>query len=552
MVFDRCGGEGPQAEQRSLLRGRGGAVSSPHHLASRAGVDALRQGGTAVDAAIAANAVLAVVDPSACGLAGDAFWLIWNARERRLYGLNGSGRSGSLASLDGVPAGATHMERRGAAAVTVPGAVRSWQDAHARFGRLPTSSLLAEAVTLASEGFVASNTFASEVEWMHQSTLSVAYDAGLSALYRPGGVALRPGEKVRLPALAATLARLAEQGLDDFYHGETKDRLARFLSSSGSSIVAGDLEDHQSIWCEPISQTYRDVEVFSTPANSSGMVALDILGILDRLPAASSEEADAAPWWHRVIESVKLALADRDSVLCDPASFDRGAFERLMSAGDMARKASLITDTAKLDGAAVRALVGGTVVVCAVDAEGSMVTLIESVAGRFGALLADPATGLHLNNRGSAFALDPRHPNALAPRKRVASSLMPTMAMRNGQPWLALASMGGDSQPQLVAQLICRLVDGRQPLAEAMRAPRWYAMAEEVAAPIRRIRFERHARRDLVEQLASRGHEIEFNLDERPWTGRMQAIEIDRATNTLVAATDPRSADGAPAVVLDG
>ncbi|MFT4264538.1 MAG: gamma-glutamyltransferase, partial [Nocardioides sp.] len=535
------------AGRPTAARGRGGGVAAPHHLASRAGIEVLSAGGSAVDAAIAANAVLTVVDPSAAGLGGDAFWLVWSPRDGRVVGLNGSGRSGSLTPLAGREG--TLMERVGPATVTVPGAVRSWLDAHRRFGRLPTERLLAPAISAAQDGFPASPTFVDDIEWMHRAATGSAHGSVLDGLLRRHGRPWRPSEIVRLPRLAATLDRLATAGLADFYEGQIAADLERYFRSISAPIAAGDLTRHTSLWCEPVSATYRGVELVTTPPNSSGVTALEILSILGETEPPAPDEVDTVGWWHRGIEAAKLALADRDAVLTDPDDLDPTRVASLLSREVARDRARRIAPYADLDGLPVRALVGGTAVIVTADADGSIAVLIQSVASRFGALLADPVTGVHLHNRGSAFSTDPAHPNALRPGARVASSLIPLMVLRNGRPWVALATMGGDSQAQLDAQVVSRLVDGRQSPESALAAPRWYAVAEEEAGPTRRVRCEPHTPASLLDGLAGLGHQIESTSAQRPWTGRMQCLAVE-ADGTLLACTDPRSLDGAPAVAL--
>ncbi|MGP1674959.1 MAG: gamma-glutamyltransferase, partial [Candidatus Limnocylindrales bacterium] len=267
-----------------LARGTHGAVVAPHHLATAAGLHILRSGGSAVDAAIATNAVLGVVTPGACGLGGDAFWLIWDAAAQRETALNGSGRSPAAASAEALRAGGlTRLPTRGPLSITVPGAVRSWSDAHGRHGRLSRDAILAPAIELARGGFAADDAFIGSVERATPEVVAhVGVDAGFFAVFRPHGRAWRPGERVRLPALAATLEKLARDGFDAFYDGELGERQAAALAAAGAPFAARDFATHRSTWGEPIGIDYRGVRVTSHPPNSSGVVALELLGILER------------------------------------------------------------------------------------------------------------------------------------------------------------------------------------------------------------------------------------------------------------------------------
>jgi len=266
-----------------LVRGARGAVVAPHHLASAAGLGILRAGGHAVDAAIATNAVLAVVLPSGCGIGGDAFWLIWDEGAGRQTALNGSGRAASAADPAALRArGVTTLPYRGPLAITVPGAVRSWGDAHARHGRLARADILAPAIQLARDGFPAWDGFISAVEGALPAVVeALGSGSGFEQVYRPHGRPWRAGERVRLPALASTLERLADVGFDDFYDGEIAARQARGLSAIGCLISARDLEAHTSTWTEPLVTDYRGVRVTTHPPNSSGIVALELLNILE-------------------------------------------------------------------------------------------------------------------------------------------------------------------------------------------------------------------------------------------------------------------------------
>jgi gamma-glutamyltranspeptidase/glutathione hydrolase len=557
-----------------LARGASGAVVAPHHLATAAGLGILRAGGSAVDAAIAANAVLAVVMGGACGIGGDAFWLVWDAAPATLHALNGSGRSASR-HVDAVrAAGLERMPLRGPLTITVPGAVASWGEAHARWGRLPRADLLAPAIDLAANGFAASAGWIASVE-----TAAVAFGGepatdgaigtvagadpsmhGLDArawasAYRPAGRSWRLGERVRLPALAVTLGRLADAGFADLYTGDMAEAQAAGLAAAGSPIDAADLAAHRTDVGEPITAPYRDVVVATHPPNSSGIVGLEILRILERLgapdPAAYATGRGAgAAWSHAGIEAAKLALADRDAFLTDPDAGPVPVAE-LLSEAHVAELAASIDPRRAAEPAASRLpRGGGTIYLAAVDRDGNAVSLIESNYMGFGSGVVDPATGIAYQNRGAYFSLDPDRANRLAPRKRTLHTLMPAMLLRDGRPWVVVGSMGGDAQPQIHAQVVPALVDGGLSPAAAVAMPRWFVDPVEHFEPPRVVRIEPRVGLATIERLRALGHDVVEAEPFDPVLGHCHAIELvdggPAAGGTLAAATDPRS-EGAPA-----
>jgi gamma-glutamyltranspeptidase len=544
-----------------LARGTHGAVVAPHHLATAAGLGVLRQGGTAVDAAIATNAVLGVVAPQSCGIGGDAFWLIWDAAAGRQVALNGSGRSAAAADAASLRAeGHERMPFRGPLSITVPGAIRSWGDAHARYGRLSRDAILAPAIELAQDGFAASDDYADAVESMAPICRRLlGPDAGFDAVFRPHGRPWQPGERVRQPALAATLETLAREGFDAFYDGDLGEHQAAALAAAGSPITHDDLRAHRSTWGEPIEIDYRGVRVTTHPPNSSGVVALELLGILAFLdpPERGSfgERGVHDPRWiHLGIEAAKLTMADRDAYLTDPAARDVPVAELL----DPARLASLAAridpNRAAQPVPAANPPGGDTIFLGTVDAEGNAVSLIESNWAGFGSAVVDPVTGIHYQNRGSFFSLDPGHANVLAPRKRTLHTLLPGMLFRDGQPdpWIVVGSMGGDAQPQVHAQFVSAVVDGGLDIQTAIAAPRWFVEPRELLAPPTDVHLESRHLPDVAEALRDLGHYIvptgAFDSD----LGHEHAIELvnggpSAPDGSLAAATDPRS-EGLPAV----
>ena len=544
-----------------LARGARGAVVAPHHLATAAGSSILRVGGSAVDAAIATNAVLGVVMPGSCGLGGDAFWLIWDEATGRQHALNGSGRAAVAADAAALrDRGLRTMPLRGPLAITVPGAVRSWGDAHRRFGRLSRDAILAPAIELARDGFPAWDGFIAGVEAMVPLVAAFGLGGGFAAVFRPHGRPWRAGERVRLSALAVTLETLVREGFDAFYDGDLADRQARGLAAAGSPIAATDLSAHRSDWTDPISIDYRGVRVTSHPPNSSGVVALELLSILEQFepprPDTFGPDGVTDPAWiHLGIEAAKLAMADRDAHLTDPAFRDVPVVALTDPAHAAALAARIDPGRAAPAVAATNPRGGGTVYLAAVDGQGNAVSLIESNYLDFGSGVVDPETGIHYQNRGSYFSLDPAHPNVLEPGKRTLHTLLPGMLFRPGQaqPWIVAGSMGGDAQPQVHAQLVSALVDGGVDVRTAVTAPRWYVEPAEHFAPPIDVRLESRHRAGIAEALQALGHPVTMAPPFDSNLGHEHAIELvdggPAATDgTVAAATDPRSA-GLPAVL---
>jgi gamma-glutamyltranspeptidase/glutathione hydrolase len=537
-----------------LVQGARGAVTSPNHLASQAGIGILRAGGSAVDAAIATNAALAVVSSYMCGLGGDAFWLIWDVQAGAARALNGSGRSAARATIDAARAsGLTEIPVRGAWTVTVPGAIDSWREAHERYGRLPWGALFEPAIELAGDGFAASDT------WL-QATASGTRVFGDSSdwakTFLPPAGEWRLGERVTLPNLGRTLSRIAAEGAAIAYTGELAARGARYLESRGSPIRGQDFAAHRSDWLDPIATTYRGVTSISHPPNSSGPLALltlNVLSCFDPPPPAAYDGrgVDDADWVHAGLEASRLVIAHRDAKLTDMDAMVDGDLAALLSRALAAELAG------RIDGGRVQPPVpttlprgGGTIFLATADRWGGAVSLIQSNYAGFGSGLVDPETGIGYQNRGAFFRLDPSHPNALAPRKRTMHTLTPGMLLRDGLPWIVHGAMGGEIQPQVFAQFVSAVVDGRLGIATAVAAPRWAADVDNHLGPPSLTSIESRYHESVVAGLRARGHDVRIAA---PWSsgmGHEHAIELVREpgseTPTFAATADPRS-EGLPA-----
>jgi gamma-glutamyltranspeptidase / glutathione hydrolase len=510
-------------------RGSRGAVASPHFLASQVGLEVLKAGGSAVDAAIATNAALSVVAAHSCGLGGDAFWLVWDGQE--VHGLNGSGASAQAATLDAArSAGLQQMPPRGPWTVTVPGAIHSWAEAHSRFGRLAWAELLLPAAELA-DGFTATDGWIGAIE---RSARVFGTDGDWARTFRPANRPWRTGETVRLPALARTLRLLADEGPSVAYEGQLAERAGQYLAGHGSPLRAGDFREHRSEWVEPISIGYRGYESVSLPANSSGPTALELLGLLERFEAG----ADEARWVHIGLQAAKLALADREAHLTDPRHMDPATADRLLAPDRLDRLAAMIDPDRLTDLPASPALGGGTIYLATADSDGSMVSLLESNYAGFGSGLVDPQTGIAYQNRGAFFSLDAGHANVLAPGKRTVHTLVPGLLMRDGRPWIAHGSMGGEIQPLIYAQLVSAVVDRRTPVDVAVAGPRWATHhagdVEDPSLAVLEDRFDQA----LVDGLRQRGHRVELVEPYSSALGHCHAIEASE--DGYLAASDPR------------
>jgi oxamate amidohydrolase len=424
---------------------------------------------------------------------------------------------------------------------------------------LSRADILAPAIDLASGGFPAYPDLIEAIEGTAElATKEIGPDAGFLRVYRPDGHGWRPGELIRLPALAATLRRLADDGFDTFYAGDLAERQARALAAAGSAITAADFEAHQSTWTNTIATMYRGVRVTSHPPNSSGLVALELLNILEQFepPGASAFAAGRgadARWAHLGIEASKLAMADRDAHLTDP-EFQVMPINELLDKAYAAELAGRIDPTrAGPAPAATAPRGGGTIYLATVDGEGNAVSLIESNYLGFGSGIVDPDTGVHYQNRGSYFSLDAAHPNVLAAGKRTLHTLLPGMLFRDDDaPWVVAGSMGGDAQPQIHAQLVSALVDGGLDVQAGVSAPRWFVEPAEHFAPPVEVRAEPRFAPGVLEELEAMGHPVTRMKPFDSTLGHCHAIELvaggpSAEGGSLAAATDPRS-EGLPAV----
>jgi gamma-glutamyltranspeptidase/glutathione hydrolase len=477
-------------------------VCSSVPRASAAGVAMLARGGNAVDAALAAAATLCVVEPMSTGIGGDAFALVWSAREGQLLGLNGSGRAPRTASLEAYrERGLEQIPLRSILAATVPGAVHAWETLSQRCGRLPLAECLEPAIGAAEEGFAVSELVAHYWFWLHRAG---ALDETACSVWAPQGRTPRPGEWFRVPALAHSLRQVAEGGAAGFYSGPIADAIVATSRVQDGFFSEEDLATHTSTWVEPIETTYRRTRVAELPPNGQGLTALIALNILENFDPKEAAPSSALDW-HRRIEAIKLAFADRNAYIADPEHTDVPV-RRLLDKAYAKERARLIGARA-LPGAESGLGNGDTVYLCAADAEGNLVSFIQSLFTGFGSGVGCGDTGIVLQSRGTGFRLEAGHPNALAPGKRPFHTIIPGMLLDDDGAHTAFGVMGGDVQPQGHLAFVANTVDlGTNPQEALDRARFRYESGAEVVIENPEASVDEGG--SLGEALAGRGHEV--------------------------------------------
>ena len=462
---------------RSEVLAQHGMVCTSQPLATQIGIDMLKAGGSAVDAAIAANAALGLMEPTGSGVGGDLFAIVYSAKDKKLYGLNASGRSPLGLSYEQLKAelaklGRTTIPPRGFLPISVPGAVDGWFELHAKFGKLPMRDVLAPAIRYAREGFPVTQYIAGG--WKANAAVLATEVGGFKSTFMPGGRAPAEGEIFRNPDLAATYTLLAEKGRDAFYRGEIADKIDAFFASNGGFLRKIDFEKHTSTWVDPVSVNYRGYDVYELPPNSQGIAALQMLNILEGfdLKALGFQSANAL---HLMIEAKKLAFEDRAKFYADP-EFAKIPVASLLSKTYAAERRKLIDPihAAKTYDAGNPALnQGDTIYLTTADADGNMVSLIQSNYRGMGSGIVVPGLGFGFQDRGEMFVFEPGHANCYAPGKRPFHTIIPAFVMKDGEPWLSFGVMGGAMQPQGHVQIIVNLIDFGLGLQEAGDAARW-------------------------------------------------------------------------------
>lgn len=464
--YDRITGE-PFAS-RSEVIATNGMVATSQPLATQVGLDILKQGGNAIDAAIAANAMLGLVEPTGNGIGGDLFAIVWDAKSKQLYGLNASGRSPKSLTLDYFKEqGLTKIPSHGPLPVSVPGAVDGWFMLHDRFGSVPMTTILAPTIDYAKKGFPVSELIA---WYMNRSVPILSKFDGFKETYMPNGATPKKGEIFTNPNLAATLEKIATGGRDAFYKGDIARAISAYMKEQGGFLDYDDLAQHTSDWVEPVSSNYRGYDVWELPPNGQGIAALQILNVLEQYDIEGMGFG-SPEYIHAFVEAKKLAFEDRAKYYADPA-FNQIPVDWLISKEYAQQRAKLIDmkRAAKRVDAGLNE--GDTIYLTTADKEGNMVSLIQSNYRGMGSGMTPTGLGFILQDRGEMFSLDEGHFNVFAPGKRPFHTIIPAFVTKNGKPWLSFGVMGGGTQPQMHAQIIINLIDFGMNLQEAGDAPR--------------------------------------------------------------------------------
>lgn len=542
---------------RSPVLARHGMAATSHPLASSVAVDIMKKGGSAVDAAIAANALLALVEPHACGIGGDLFAIVWDPKTKKLHGYNGSGRSPSGLTYEAMRAALGERESIplfGPLAITVPGAVDGWYALHERFGKLTMAELLAPAIQYAEEGFAVTEVdaalWAEALAEFEADELPSSMLDELHRVYQIDGRPPRPGEIFRNPDLAKSYQRLATGGRESFYQGETARQIVASIAEFGGQLQNDDLVRHKGEWVTPVSVNYRGYDVYELPPNGQGIAALQMLNILEAYPLGELGR-DNVDFWHLIIEAKKIAYEDRAKYYADPA-FNDNPVDRLLSKSYAETRRELIDiDRAALSmPAGAPPARGDTTYLAVADKDGMMVSFIQSNYWEFGSGLVPDGLGFALQNRGSAYSMDQQHANAYAPGKRPFHTIIPAMVVKDGEPVMAFGVMGGYLQPQGHVQILVNIIDLGMNVQEAGDAARTVhrAASQPTGGSMEdggQVFMEAGISEGVVENLRSRGHRVTHG--ERPYIGFVggyQAVWRDPETGVYHGASEMRF-DGA-------
>jgi gamma-glutamyltranspeptidase / glutathione hydrolase len=548
--------DNPQST-RSVVMGRRGMIATSQPLASAAGLKVLQDGGNAVDAAVAAAAVLAVVEPTMTGIGGDLFAIVYDARTRTLRGLNASGRSGYASTPEGFSErGLPAVPGSGVHSVTVPGVVDGWTTLLSAYGTVPLSKLLAPAIDYAKNGYAVPEIISGA--W--QATEGkLSADPAAARTFLPGGHAPQPGQIFANPNLAGTLQQIATGGRDEFYRGRIAAAIVADLKRRQSFLDARDFAEHKSDWVEPISTTYRGYDVYEMPPNTQGFLVLEMLNILEGFDIKSLGH-NSAEYLHLLVEAKRIAFADRAASLADPEFVPPALLKMLISkeyaatrrkeidpsqAAQTYAPAVLPRSGARLS-TAPRNLEnkpwsereenltgqdrGDTIYMTVADGQGNFVSLIQSLYSDFGSGIVAGDTGIVLHNRGALFTLRPGHPNQIGPHKRPLHTLIPAFVMKDGKPWLSFGVMGGDHQAQGHTQVLVNLIDFGMNIQEAGEAAR---VNHGVGGVMVESAVPEAARAGLMQ----RGHPVSEVIGAY---GGFQGILVDPRSGVLMGGSDPR------------
>jgi gamma-glutamyltranspeptidase/glutathione hydrolase len=520
---------------RSEVMARHGMVCTSVPLATQVGIEILKRGGSAVDAAIAANATLGLMEPVSNGIGGDLFAIVYSAKEKKLYGINGSGRSPLGLSYEQMKAELDKLKRktippRGMLPISVPGCVDAWAELHKKFGKLKLADDLAPAIKYADEGFPVSELIA--FYWHFAPEVYKDLPGAFLETYTLDGKGRTPdkGDIFKNPALAKTLRLIGEKGRDAFYKGEIADKIDKFMSANGGYLRKIDFEKHASTWVEPVSTNYRGYDVFELPPNGQGIATLEMLNILEEfdLDALGRNSPEVL---HLMIEAKKLAWADRAKYYADPA-FAKIPVAELISKSYAHDREQLIDPkhaAKKVEAGELALDQGDTIYLCTADDEGNMVSLIQSNYRGMGCGVVVPGLGFMFQDRGELFSMEPGHANVYAPGKRPFHTIIPGFVMKDGKPWEAFGVMGGGMQPQGHVQVLTNQIDFNLTLQEAGDAARWQHEGDNEPTGEKMetggyVNVESGIPYETVRELMKRGHDVRFDIGGY---GGYQAIRVE-------------------------
>jgi len=533
---------------RSEVIAQNGMVATSQPLASQIALDVLKKGGNAIDAAIAANAALGLMEPTGNGIGGDLFAIVWHAKTQKLYGLNASGRSPQSLTLNKLKSeikklGRTEIPPYGMLPISVPGTVDGWFELHSKFGKMPMKEILAPAIDYANNGFPVTELIA--YYWQKSVPKLSPQKGSFSSTFTINGQAPKKGQIFKNPELANTLSQIAEQGRDAFYRGDIAQKIATFMKDNGGYLNYDDLAQHRSTWVEPISTNYRGYDVFELPPNGQGIAALQMLNIIEQHDLASmgflSEQA-----LHLMVEAKKLVFEDRAKFYVDPAFYDV-PLKGLVNKKYAQQRNKLIGKKAaqRVDAGNPAMYQGDTIYLTTADSEGNMVSLIQSNYRGMGSGVVVPGLGFVFQDRGQLFSLDDTHANVYAPNKRPFHTIIPAFVMKDGKPFISFGLMGGAMQPQGHVQVLTNIIDFGMNLQEAGDATRWqhFGSTEPTQTQAKtltsggELAIESDIPYKTVRGLMQRGHKVSYDVGGY---GGYQAIMWDDKEKVYYGASESR------------
>ncbi|MCF6459358.1 gamma-glutamyltransferase [Pseudoalteromonas sp. MMG024] len=534
-AYDRITGE--MFASRSEVFAENGMAATSQPLATQVALDILKKGGSAVDAAIAANAVLGLVEPTGCGIGGDLYAIVWQQKEQKLHGLNASGRSPASLTLDTLKAQGDKIPSYGPLPVSVPGAVDGWFELHNKFGKLPMAELLAPAIHYAENGFPVSELIA---YYLNKSVSVRGKYPGFKEVFMPNGHMPKKGEIFKNPALAKTYRKIAKGGRDAFYKGDIAKEIDRYMKVNGGYLSYHDLASHKSNWVEPVSTNYRGYDLWELPPNGQGIAALQILNILEDYDIASMG-FDSPEYVHTFVEAKKLAFADRAKYYAD-SSFNNIPVKQLISKEYAAKRRKLIDANKASKRVDAGPVEGDTIYLTTADKDGNMVSLIQSNYRGMGSGMTPEKLGFVLQNRGELFTLEDDHFNVYAPKKRPFHTIIPAFVTKDGKPYISFGVMGGATQPQMHAQILINMIDFGMNLQEAGDAPRILHTGSsqptgEVMTNGGYVSLEAGFSEKTKRELVKKGHTLQHAVG--PYGG-YQAIMKQLSNGVYVGASETR------------